>query len=241
MKNYWKSKVYEEDEVTRKTPKLSKTKREQSRSIALKARKESSDEDSSTSDSEMKNTPWRRGRRSWSDSDDDEEEEDKGTKSVLWPKDSNEATFRKNILECGSNKKRQENQAKNDPKTEHGWKRLCKIKAKSKNAKVESNKESAVKTGAGSGRIAIGCNLNPSDGPGSPMFNLKNCEEPNGPSINYSSHYGVILTKTVKTLKAQSSPVTAQSQPLSHKTHLLTLWAGKSPITKRTLLGLKTA
>ncbi|GJY37450.1 hypothetical protein Tco_0422828 [Tanacetum coccineum] len=46
-------KVYEE--VIKKDSETVKNKREQSRSIALKARKESSDEDSSTSDSEMKN------------------------------------------------------------------------------------------------------------------------------------------------------------------------------------------
>ncbi|GJW44950.1 hypothetical protein Tco_0073749 [Tanacetum coccineum] len=43
-------KVYEE--VIKKDSETVKSKREQSRSIALKARKESSDEDSSTSDSE---------------------------------------------------------------------------------------------------------------------------------------------------------------------------------------------
>ncbi|GKB70612.1 hypothetical protein Tco_0932024, partial [Tanacetum coccineum] len=45
-------KVYEE--VIKKDSETVKNKREQSRSIALKARKESSDDDSSTSDSEDK-------------------------------------------------------------------------------------------------------------------------------------------------------------------------------------------
>ncbi|GJQ96826.1 hypothetical protein Tco_0007965 [Tanacetum coccineum] len=50
--------VYEE--VIKKDSKTVKNKREQSRSIALKARKESSDEDSSTSDRKKKNTPGRK-------------------------------------------------------------------------------------------------------------------------------------------------------------------------------------
>ncbi|GKB41262.1 hypothetical protein Tco_0886204 [Tanacetum coccineum] len=48
-------KVYEE--VIKKDFETVKSKREQSRSIALKARKESSDDDSSTSIVKMKNTP----------------------------------------------------------------------------------------------------------------------------------------------------------------------------------------
>ncbi|GJR65841.1 hypothetical protein Tco_0011906 [Tanacetum coccineum] len=72
-------KVYEE--VIKKDSETVKSKREQSRSIALKARKESSDDDSSTSDSEdeeyamavrdFKKFFKRRGR--FSDSDEDEE------------------------------------------------------------------------------------------------------------------------------------------------------------------------
>ncbi|GKB83807.1 hypothetical protein Tco_0950702 [Tanacetum coccineum] len=95
-------KVYEE--VIKKDSETVKSKREQSRSIALKARKESSDEDSSTSDSEdeeyamairnFKKFFKRQGRfafvgGSWSDSDDDEEEKTKDEKCLM-DKDSNE-------------------------------------------------------------------------------------------------------------------------------------------------------
>ncbi|GKA60566.1 hypothetical protein Tco_0759973 [Tanacetum coccineum] len=85
-------KVYEE--VDQRKHRTVKNKREQSRSIALKARKESSDEDSSTSDSEdeeyamaIRNFKkiFKRQDDSWSDSDDDEEEKTKD-ESVLWLK-----------------------------------------------------------------------------------------------------------------------------------------------------------
>ncbi|GJW58282.1 hypothetical protein Tco_0105013 [Tanacetum coccineum] len=87
-------------EVIKKDSETIKSKREQSRSIALKARKESSDDDSSTFDSEdeeyvmairdFKKFFKRRGLfasvgGSWSDSDEDEEEKTKD-ESVLWLK-----------------------------------------------------------------------------------------------------------------------------------------------------------
>nr|GEV09047.1 ribonuclease H-like domain-containing protein [Tanacetum cinerariifolium] len=84
-------KVYEE--VIKKDSETVKSKKEQSRSIALKARKESSDDDSSTSDSkdeeyamaarDFKKFFKKRGR--FSDSDEDEEEKTKD-ESVLWLK-----------------------------------------------------------------------------------------------------------------------------------------------------------
>nr|GEW78913.1 UBN2 domain-containing protein [Tanacetum cinerariifolium] len=95
--------VYEE--VIKKDFKTAKSKREQSRSIALKARKESSDDDSSTSDSEdeeytmtardFKKFFKRRGRfvfvgGFWSDSDEAEEEKTKDEKCLM-AKASNEA------------------------------------------------------------------------------------------------------------------------------------------------------
>ncbi|GKA55116.1 hypothetical protein Tco_0754065 [Tanacetum coccineum] len=110
-------KVYEE--VIKKDSETVKSKREQSRSIALKARKESSDEDSSTSDSEDEEYAMAEKRKknalkaeiqnisseyvrslkyqnqkafvggSWSDSNDDEEEKTKDEKCLM-AKDSNE-------------------------------------------------------------------------------------------------------------------------------------------------------
>ncbi|GJY20003.1 hypothetical protein Tco_0392569 [Tanacetum coccineum] len=67
--------------------KPSKTKENKVDSIALKARKESSDEDSSTSDSEDEEYAI---DRAWSDSDDDEEEKTKDEKCLM-AKDSNES------------------------------------------------------------------------------------------------------------------------------------------------------
>ncbi|GJV24423.1 hypothetical protein Tco_1377118 [Tanacetum coccineum] len=75
-------KVYEE--VIKKDSKTIKSKREQSRSIALKARKESSDDDSSTSDSEDEEyamAVFVGG--SWSDSNEYEEEKTKDEKCLM--------------------------------------------------------------------------------------------------------------------------------------------------------------
>ncbi|GJU56073.1 hypothetical protein Tco_1229787 [Tanacetum coccineum] len=77
-------KVYEE--VIKKDSETVKNKREQSRSIALKARKESSDEDSSTSDSEDEEYAMA------SDSNDDEDEKTKDEKCLM-AKDSNEGPY----------------------------------------------------------------------------------------------------------------------------------------------------
>ncbi|GKF23767.1 hypothetical protein Tco_0076089 [Tanacetum coccineum] len=89
-------KVYEK--VIKKDSETVKSKREQSRSIALKARKESSDDDTLTSDSEdeeyvmavrdFKKFFKRRGRFAfvggfWSDSDEDEEEKTKDEKCLV--------------------------------------------------------------------------------------------------------------------------------------------------------------
>nr|GEY02454.1 UBN2 domain-containing protein [Tanacetum cinerariifolium] len=95
-------KVYKE--VIKKDSKTVKSKREQSRSITLKARKESSDDDSSTFDSkdeeyvmavrDFKKFFKRQGRFAfvggfWSDSDEDEEEKTKDEKCLM-AKASNE-------------------------------------------------------------------------------------------------------------------------------------------------------
>ncbi|GJU11216.1 hypothetical protein Tco_1133612 [Tanacetum coccineum] len=86
-------KVYEE--VIKKDFKTVKSKKEQSRSIALKARKESSDDDGSTSDSEDEEYAMAISKSktfvggSWSDSDEDEEEK-KNDEKYLMAKASNE-------------------------------------------------------------------------------------------------------------------------------------------------------
>nr|GEU39739.1 zf-CCHC domain-containing protein/DUF4219 domain-containing protein/UBN2 domain-containing protein [Tanacetum cinerariifolium] len=83
-------KVYEE--VITKDFETVKRKREQSRSIALKARKESSDDDSSTFNSEDKEYAMAAFvGGSWSDSDEDEEEKTRDEKCLM-AKASNEVT-----------------------------------------------------------------------------------------------------------------------------------------------------
>nr|GEW56911.1 zf-CCHC domain-containing protein/UBN2 domain-containing protein [Tanacetum cinerariifolium] len=94
-------KVYEE--VIKKDSETIKSKREQIRSIVLKARKESSDDDSLTFDSKDEDTPWPECPKlsryqnqkafvggSWSDSNEDKEEKTKDEKCLM-PKASNEA------------------------------------------------------------------------------------------------------------------------------------------------------
>nr|GEZ14048.1 DUF4219 domain-containing protein/UBN2 domain-containing protein [Tanacetum cinerariifolium] len=74
-------KVYE---VIKKDSETVKSKREQSRSITLKARKESSDDDSSTSDSEDEEYAMDAFvGGSWSDNDEDEEERTKDDKCLM--------------------------------------------------------------------------------------------------------------------------------------------------------------
>ncbi|GKA55132.1 hypothetical protein Tco_0754081 [Tanacetum coccineum] len=119
-------KVYEE--VIKKDSETVKSKREQSRSIALKARKESSDDDSSTSD------------RSWSDSDEDEEEKTKDEKCLM-AKASNEVLSETEYF-CDDQSSLDENDLDSE------YSRLCKIglKVMAKNktlkqAKIELENE----------------------------------------------------------------------------------------------------
>nr|GEX34804.1 UBN2 domain-containing protein [Tanacetum cinerariifolium] len=161
-------KVYEE--VIKKDSKIVKSKREQSRSIALKARKESSDDDSSTSSSEdeeyamavrdFKKFFKRRGRftrqpheerksfqrnkddknGSWSVSDEDEEEKTKEEKCLM-AKASNKV-----LSETKYFSDDQSSLDKNDLDSEYS--RLCKIELKVmaknktlKQAKIELENE----------------------------------------------------------------------------------------------------
>nr|GEV62667.1 zf-CCHC domain-containing protein/DUF4219 domain-containing protein/UBN2 domain-containing protein [Tanacetum cinerariifolium] len=97
-----------------------KSKREQSRSIALKARKESSDDDSSTSDSEDEEyTMVAFVEGSWSDSDEDEEEKTKDEKCLM-AKASNEV-----LSETEYFSHDQSSLDENDLDSEYS--RLCKI------------------------------------------------------------------------------------------------------------------
>ncbi|GJX18168.1 hypothetical protein Tco_0219000 [Tanacetum coccineum] len=153
-------KVYEE--VIKKDSKNVKSKREQSRSIALKARKEYSDDDSSTSDSENEEYAMACGDPnhligecpklskyqnqkafvggSWSDSDEDEEEKTKD-KKCLMAKASNEVLSETEYFSYD-----QSSLDENDLDSE--YRRLCKIglKVMAKNktlkqAKIELENE----------------------------------------------------------------------------------------------------
>ncbi|GJW14055.1 hypothetical protein Tco_0018188 [Tanacetum coccineum] len=123
-------KVYEK--VIKKDSEIVKIKREQSRSIALKARKESSDDDSSTSDSEDEESAmavrnfkklFKRQEQfafvggSWSDSNDDEEEMTKVEKYLIA---SNEVLFETEYFSDD-----QSSLDENDLDSEYS--RLCKI------------------------------------------------------------------------------------------------------------------
>nr|GEZ84653.1 UBN2 domain-containing protein [Tanacetum cinerariifolium] len=125
-------KVYEE--VIKKDSKTVKSKREQSRSIALKARKESSDNDSSTSNSEDGEYAMA------SDSDEDEEEKTKD-ENCLMAKASNEV-----LSETKYFSDKQSSLDENDLDSEYS--RLCKrgLKVMAKNktlkqAKIELENE----------------------------------------------------------------------------------------------------
>ncbi|GJR24107.1 hypothetical protein Tco_0972634 [Tanacetum coccineum] len=146
-------KVYKE--VIKKDSETVKSKREQSRSIALKARKESSDDDSSTSDSEDQEYEDDSGEcpkiskyqnqkafvgGSWSDSDEDEEEKTKEQKCLM-AKASNEILFETEYFSDD-----QSSLDKNDLDSEYS--RLCKIRLKVmtknktlKQAKIELENE----------------------------------------------------------------------------------------------------
>ncbi|GKE82880.1 hypothetical protein Tco_1552880 [Tanacetum coccineum] len=101
------------------------------------------------------------------------------------------------VREVDINKKT-ENQAKMT-KLSMEWKRLCKIKAK---VRVNIN-ESAVKPEPEL-KNTIECNLNPSDGPGKPNSMFMKTVKTKWALNQLQQPICVQLTKTVKTLKAQS-------------------------------------
>ncbi|GJS21261.1 copia protein [Tanacetum coccineum] len=89
--------------------------------------------------------------------------------------------------------KKTENQAKMT-KLSMEWKRLCRIKAK---VQKKSKSKSKLKN-------TIGCNLNPSDGPGKPNSITMKTVKTKWALNQFQQPICVQLTKTVKTLKAQS-------------------------------------
>ncbi|GJT20047.1 hypothetical protein Tco_0878753 [Tanacetum coccineum] len=97
--------------------------------------------------------------------------------------------------------KKTENQAKMT-KLSMEWKRLCKIKAK--NAKVRVNTEESAVKPEPELKNTIECNLNPSDGPGKPNSITMKTVKTKWALNQFQQPICVQLTKTVKTLKAQS-------------------------------------
>ncbi|GJT35153.1 hypothetical protein Tco_0925572 [Tanacetum coccineum] len=136
-------KVYEV--IIKKDSEMVKGKREQIRSLALKAKKESSDEDSSTSD-----------------------------RSGYHQKDR---------------KPSQNN------KTEHGMEKTVQNQGQTEESAVKPEPEL---------KNTIECNLNPSDGPGKPNSIFMKTVKTKWALNQLQQPICVQLTKTVKTLKAQS-------------------------------------
>ncbi|GJS32969.1 hypothetical protein Tco_0531351 [Tanacetum coccineum] len=100
--------------------------------------------------------------------------------------------------------KKTENQAKMT-KLSMEWKRLCKIKAKDqKKVKVKVNPEESTVKPEPELKNTIGCNLNPSDGPGKPNSITMKTVKTKWALNQFQQPICVQLTKTVKTLKAQS-------------------------------------
>ncbi|GJR61962.1 hypothetical protein Tco_1504124 [Tanacetum coccineum] len=100
--------------------------------------------------------------------------------------------------------KKTENQAKMT-KLSMEWKRLCRIKAKvQKKAKVRVNTEESAVKPEPELKNTIGCNLNPSDGPGKPNSITMKTVKTKWALNQFQQPICVQLTKTVKTLKAQS-------------------------------------
>ncbi|GJT97760.1 hypothetical protein Tco_1093278 [Tanacetum coccineum] len=100
--------------------------------------------------------------------------------------------------------KKTENQAKMT-KLSMEWKRLCKIKAKVQIMSIVrvNTEESAVKPEPEL-KNTIGCNLYPSDGPGKPNSIFMKTVKTKWALNQFQQPICVQLTKTVKTLKAQS-------------------------------------
>ncbi|GKF30159.1 hypothetical protein Tco_0096501 [Tanacetum coccineum] len=93
------------------------------------------------------------------------------------------------------------------------WKRLCKIKAKVQNDKTEHGMEKTVQNQGQSPKMSkpepelkntVGCNLNPSDGPGKPNSMIMKTVKTKWALNHLQQPICVHLTKTVKTLKTQS-------------------------------------
>ncbi|GJT96776.1 retrovirus-related pol polyprotein from transposon TNT 1-94 [Tanacetum coccineum] len=113
-----------------------------------------------------------------------------------------QALWMKQALEVDIIKKT-ENQAKMT-KLSMEWKRLCKIKAKVQKCQSQSQLKIGSPNHEPELKNTIGCNLNPSDGPGKPNSITMKTVKTKWALNQFQQPICVQLTKTVKTLKAQS-------------------------------------
>ncbi|GJR83162.1 hypothetical protein Tco_0153947 [Tanacetum coccineum] len=90
-------------------------------------------------------------------------------------------------------------------KTEHGMEKTAKSRPKSKNVKVRVNTEESAVKPEPELKNTIECNLNPSDGPGKPNSIFMKPVKTKWALNQFQQPICVHLTKTVKTLKAQST------------------------------------
>ncbi|GJU94801.1 hypothetical protein Tco_1319557, partial [Tanacetum coccineum] len=102
-------------------------------------------------------------------------------------------------------------------KTEHGMEKTVQNQGQSqKNAKVRVNTEESAVKPEPELKNTIGCNLNPSDGPGKPnSINYEDCEDQMGPQSISTAH----LCAIDKDCEDFEGPILAQLQPISAIVH----------------------
>ncbi|GKA03566.1 hypothetical protein Tco_0676347 [Tanacetum coccineum] len=137
----------------------------------------------------------------------DKKSSQNGTKSITKLEEHEESQSQS--LEANQKKwistKRQKTEPEKNDKTEHEDGKDCgKNMAKSKNVKVRVNTEESAVKPEPELKNTIGCNLNPSDGPGKPNSIIMKTVKTKWALNQLQQPICVQLTKTVKTLKAQS-------------------------------------
>ncbi|GJU71753.1 hypothetical protein Tco_1263158 [Tanacetum coccineum] len=118
---------------------------------------------------------------------------------------SNEWGFKLNVLHLGSGYHQKGRKPSQNDKTEHGMEKTVQNQGQSpKNAKVRVNTEESAVKPEPELKNTIECNLNPSDGPGKPNSISMKTVKTKWALNQLQQPICVHLTKTVKTLKAQS-------------------------------------
>ncbi|GJS26447.1 hypothetical protein Tco_0487067 [Tanacetum coccineum] len=105
----------------------------------------------------------------------------------------------------GSGYHQKDRKPSQNDKTEHGMEKTVQNQGqKSKNTKVRVNTEESAVKPEPELKNTIGCNLNPSDGPGKPNSIIMKTVKTKWALNQFQQPICVQLTKTVKTLKDQS-------------------------------------